>query len=169
MNEALFTSTSVEWYTPEDIISDVIRVMGGIDVDPCSPYHDGPVPATVHYTKAEDGLSLPWNGRVFMNPPYGHAVLKWSMKLVFEYLEGRTKEAIVLTNSSTETRWFNQLSKVSGLWCAPIQRIKFVPGENNPKENRPTKGNAIFYFGKNSERFIDVFSEWGPIYRVVTT
>jgi len=69
--EAAVAQTA-EWYTPPDTFAGLGR--GGIDefdLDPCSP---GPglcfVPAKKVYTKADNGLLLPWFGLVFVNPPF---------------------------------------------------------------------------------------------------
>ena len=37
-----FSSESAEWYTPGEIIERVQRVLGAIDLDPCSNSHDAP-------------------------------------------------------------------------------------------------------------------------------
>lgn len=55
-----------EWYTPGYIV----EACGNFDLDPCAAsdaqYHLAPV----NYTKADDGLSKEWSGRVWLNPPY---------------------------------------------------------------------------------------------------
>jgi len=167
--DALLSSESDEWYTPPKDIEAVIAVLKHIDLDPCSPYPDGPVPAALHYTIEDNGLIQPWKGRVFMNPPYGRQNPKWCTKLVKEYQAGNVIEAIVLVCFSTETEWFNLLAEVSPLWCAPSDRIKFIPGEGNTKRNSPTKGNAFFYLGHNEEKFIEVFKSRGRIWKEVTS
>ena len=40
------------------------------DLDVASPPWDTHVPAKRKYTKADDGLTALWEGRVWMNPPY---------------------------------------------------------------------------------------------------
>jgi len=38
----------------------------------------------------------PWNGRVFLNPPFGPGVGRWFSKVYREQPSGRTMQAIVL-------------------------------------------------------------------------
>lgn len=56
------------WYTP----SWVFEGMGvTFDLDVASPDGGLPwLPARTYYTVADDGLSLPWEGWVWCNPPY---------------------------------------------------------------------------------------------------
>jgi hypothetical protein len=71
--------------------------MGAIDLDPCSNSRESPnVPAARHYTVQENGLEQPWEGKVFLNPPFGPGVEVWFSKLYQERSERRTIEAIVL-------------------------------------------------------------------------
>src|SRR4051812_39669667 len=103
------SSASNEWYTPPYIWQGVIRALGAIDCDPCSnppPYN---VPATVHYTQADDGLLQPWRGRVYMNSPYGDALLAWVTKLQTERALGHCTAAIALMPARTDTLWFQQV------------------------------------------------------------
>ena len=67
---SLQTSTSAEWYTPPSVIDRVLAVLGHIDLDPCAE-PGRRVPATVHLTAEEDGLTRAWHGRVYLNPPMG--------------------------------------------------------------------------------------------------
>jgi phage N-6-adenine-methyltransferase len=70
------TSKTDEWLTPPWIIKD----LGPFDLDPCSPINRPWDTAAKHYTIADDGYSKPWEGRVWLNPPYSEAA-RWMNKL----------------------------------------------------------------------------------------
>lgn len=59
--------TSDDYLTPRW----VFETMGiEFDLDVAAPPWDTHVPAKRKFTKADDGLSQPWEGRVWMNPPW---------------------------------------------------------------------------------------------------
>lgn len=56
-----------EWLTPPEII----KALGQFDLDPCAPVVRPWDTAERHYSIKDNGLMLPWSGRVWCNPPYG--------------------------------------------------------------------------------------------------
>jgi len=85
-----------EWLTPPHIL----QALGEFDIDPCSPI-DRPWPtAKLHYTVNDNGLAQPWEGRVWLNPPYGLEAAKWLSKLA-DHGNG-----IALIFARTETKMF---------------------------------------------------------------
>lgn len=54
-----------------------------------------------HYTRNENGLVLPWNGRVWLNPPYGRHTFDWLERLA-EHGSG-----LALIFARTETTGFH--------------------------------------------------------------
>ena len=88
---------SDEWLTPPDII----WALGApFDLDPCCPPIMPWSTARKHFCKAQDGLSQKWEGRVWLNPPFGKEAAKWMAKLA-EHGNG-----IALIPARTETRMF---------------------------------------------------------------
>jgi len=92
---------SSDWYTPPEIFDTLGLVF---DLDPCSPGPEHWVPARRVYTKADDGLTQPWEGLVFMNPPFegrnGH--VPWLRKF-FEHGNG-----IAIVRAYTSSAWFHE-------------------------------------------------------------
>lgn len=67
------------WLTPRYILD----ALGPFDLDVCAAPEPRPWDtAKRHYTApGENGLILPWEGRVWMNPPYGNQLGLWLHKL----------------------------------------------------------------------------------------
>lgn len=152
-----------EWYTPEDIIKRARRVFGGcIDLDPATnEIAQRVINATDYYTKADDGLNQPWRGRVWLNPPYSMPlIVNFVDRVLAAYAAGEIDEAIVLTNNSSDTRWFQSLIS-NHVVCFPAGRLGFW--RNNQQAFAARQGQAIFYLGQNRPRFIEAFAEVGTI------
>ena len=152
---------SSEWYTPKYILERVLKVMGGIDLDPCAEKHthEGPnVPARWHITKAEDGLKYEWHGRVFANPPYGRCMREWAQKFIEEYKSGRMTEGILLAHARTDTVWYSYVSGVPV--CFIRGRLRF-----SDSKNTAPFPSALFYVGPDPVRFAQVFNDLGSVYQ----
>ncbi len=105
------SSTSMKWQTPTEILEALYEAFGIFDVDPCSPSANrasAPVKASVHYTEADDGLSLPWHGTVFINPPYGRALRMWVAKAEAEVRCGNARTVVALIPARTDTRYWHE-------------------------------------------------------------
>lgn len=71
---------SVEWYTPAWVFEELGLEF---DVDPASPHDmESQVPAKVKYTIFDNGLKKPWNGKVWLNPPYGPKTAVWIRRMI---------------------------------------------------------------------------------------
>jgi hypothetical protein len=161
---ANFRSTGAEnneWYTPTEHIELARQVLGEIDLDPASnAIAQQRVRATRFFTKDDDGLSLPWQGRVWLNPPYSRNLMsRFVDKLLSELDCGRVTEAIVLTNNTTDPIWFHRLSKAAAAQCFPRGRIKFLRPDGTT--GSPAQGQVFHFLGENVERFHEVFGELG--------
>jgi len=85
-----------EWLTPPEIVG----VLGPFDLDPCSPVVRPWDTAGKHYSREHDGLTQPWEGRVWLNPPFGREAVKWLRKMVSH------GNGIALIPARTETAMF---------------------------------------------------------------
>lgn len=85
-----------KWLTPPEILAP----LGHFDLDPCSPINRPWSTAANHLTILDDGLSKPWNGRVWLNPPFGREAVKWLRKLADH------NDGIALIPARTETAMF---------------------------------------------------------------
>ncbi|MDP2141309.1 MAG: DNA N-6-adenine-methyltransferase [Gammaproteobacteria bacterium] len=85
-----------EWLTPPHIIA----ALGEFDLDPCSPINRPWPTAAAHYTILDNGLQMPWHGRVWCNPPYGLEAAQWLARCADH------GNAIALVFARTETRMF---------------------------------------------------------------
>jgi phage N-6-adenine-methyltransferase len=152
------------WYTPEEFIERARRVMGGFDLDPASSeIAQRRVRAANFFTEADDGLAQEWHGRIWLNPPYSKGLIdKFIAKLVAEYESGRTTEAILLVNNSTETKWFRTAADSCTAVCFPDKRISFLTPAGE-KAGSPALGNAFLYFGARPDAFAREFGfVWTP-------
>ena len=124
-----------EWYTPPEYIEAARKAMGGIDLDPASSeVAQDTVGATEYFTIDDDGLSREWHGNVWLNPPYSRGLCaEFVQKLLAEIEEQRVKQAILLSNNSTETIWWQKAWAETPAICFPDRRIK------TPLESQPTR------------------------------
>ena len=151
-----------EWYTPPQYLNAARAVMDGIDLDPASSaIANERVQATRYHTINDDGLTQPWAGRVFMNPPYsGDLVGRFITKLCQHIDNADITQAIILVNNATETGWFQALLERADAICFPKGRIRYLDSAGQPKQS-PLQGQAFLYFGKDRGAFIQHFTPFG--------
>ena len=92
-------NTSDDFLTPPELV----QAMGEFDLDPCSSMRQQQQLAKICYRwPDEDGLLLPWTGRVFANPPFSE-LQKWTQRFI---LHGN---GVLLVPARVETSWFWRL------------------------------------------------------------
>lgn len=92
-------NTTDIWLTPLYIL----KALGEFCLDPCAASNRPWPTAKNHFTKEDDGLSRPWVGRVWCNPPYGRQPPIW-LKRLYEHGDG-----IALIAARTSNLWFHEL------------------------------------------------------------
>jgi phage N-6-adenine-methyltransferase len=140
------SSVGENWETPEGLLSALYEVFKRFDLDPCSPTRKGPVKARVHLTAEDDGLSLPWHGVVFVNPPYGRSLSSWVEKARGEYQRGRARAVVLLIPARTDTAyWHEQIAGSAAVWFLR-GRLKF----SKSRQSAPFP-SALFVWGASPE------------------
>ena len=153
-----FSSESDQWNTPKPILKRALALLGSIDLDPCSNDAGTPnVPARLHYTLQDDGLSKTWKGRVFLNPPYGRTIHEWTRRLDESHRTGDVSEALALVPARTDARWFSGLRGYPR--CFIHGRLKFGSATNSAPFP-----SAIFYLGPNAGLLADSFGDLGDVF-----
>lgn len=128
-----------EWITPKWLID----LFPPFDLDPCSPEQRPWNTALLHYTN--DGLTKPWFGRVWLNPPYSRNLIPLFMKKMADHGNG-----IALIFGRTDTKFFHN-------YVFPhCNVIKFIEGRirfcyPDGSASKDGMGNSVLIgYGKNN-------------------
>lgn len=153
-----------EWYTPPEFIDAARDAMGSIDVDPAScDIANRTVKAKTFYSAEQDGLSKPWHGNVWMNPPYAQPLVSHFADAVsMKYEAKEIKRACVLVNNATETAWFQRMLECAAAVCLLRGRVRFLDPDGKPS-GAPLQGQAVVYLGDNPHRFARAFAGLGRV------
>lgn len=153
--------TEGDYYTNEILIGAARQTMGQIDLDPAScRVANKVVQATRFYGALQDGLRMPWGGKVWLNPPFGQWNY-WADKALRELRSGRIKEmCIFMTANAATSRQVLDLIRTAGA-------VFISSGRYNcwgPKATAAAEGNLIFYFGDDPSRFQTAFTPYGTVF-----
>jgi phage N-6-adenine-methyltransferase len=104
MNTTLhFSSSKDDWATPWSFFDRMSSLYGPFDIDVCASSENAK--CQQYYTVEDDGLSMVWAGRCWMNPPYGRSIGKWMRKA---YESSRLGALVVcLVPARTDTAWWH--------------------------------------------------------------
>ena len=101
--ELMFSSKTDLWETPQDLF-DKLNNEFHFTLDVCATPENAKCDS--FYTKEQDGLSQPWKGVVWCNPPYGKQIGSWVRRGFFASISGNT--VVMLLPARTDTRWFHE-------------------------------------------------------------
>lgn len=153
MSGYMATAQSNDWNTPQSVVDAIGALWSSIDLDPCSN-ETSIVPATRKVSLPEDGLALPWQGKVFVNPPFTDMKL-WMGKCVREAYRA---DIILLAPSRTDTQAWHRTIPTAQAVCFWKGRLKFIGAPASCPF--PT---AFIYWGKNVEGFTYAFGPYGLV------
>jgi phage N-6-adenine-methyltransferase len=93
---------------------------GPLELDVCASATNAKCPR--YYTRDDDGLAQPWDGKCWMNPPYGRAIGQWMKKAYEESQRGAL--VVCLVPARTDTAWWHDYA-TKGQVTFIRGRIKF--------------------------------------------
>lgn len=135
------TDGKEEWLTPPGLLFS----LGEFDLDPCSPINRPWDTANLHYTIENDGLSLPWFGCVWLNPPYGNQTGKWLARL------SKYGNGIALIFARTETsNFFNYIWPCADGILFIKGRLAFYNADGSKASNSAGAPSCLVAYGLNN-------------------
>ena len=129
--------------TIQEIMDRAICVLGGVDL---------------YCTPQDHGLTVPWHGRLYVQPPYGQGISRWVDRLVTDYQAGQVTAAIVLIPARTDTRWWRRLNDFPR--CFITGRLRF----SGQKSGAPFP-SAVVALGCDLQAFVTTFGDVGDIWQ----
>lgn len=138
-------NTTDVWLTPPNLI----QALGRFDLDPCCPNNLPWKTADKHYSLelGQDGLKLPWVGRVWLNPPYS-AWVPWIEKLK------NHGNGIALIFARTETKgFFDYVWNDADAIKFVKSRIKFYKSDLK-KGNSATAPSVLIAYGEENAKML---------------
>jgi len=106
------------------------RAVNGFDLDPAAGCEPERI-AENRYTKEDDGLSQPWYGNVWLNPPFSEKT-PWYRKLVDEYWNGDVDRAVAIATVDPSCDWFHEWFSTSDAICYLDGRDWYLAKESSP-------------------------------------
>lgn len=116
--DVMFSSKSDLWATPQYFFDDLNEEFH-FTLDVCALPENAK--CEKFYTPEMDGLSLPWTGVCWCNPPYGRVVGQWVRRAYLSVATGYAETVVMLLPARTDTRWFHDY-----IYCKA--EIRFVKG-----------------------------------------
>jgi len=147
-------SKTIEWYTPPWVFD---KLGIEFDLDPCAP--ELPladwIPAKKRYTKRDNGLAMEWDGRVWLNPPYGRHTQEWLEKMHLH------RNGIALVFARTDTIWFHKYAKGADAILFLKGRIAFVDGTNTTAQSGNPAASMLLAWGNYCVEALTSISDIG--------
>jgi hypothetical protein len=130
-----------EWLTPPSMI----KSLGEFDLDPCSPVVRPWETAKKHYTINDNGLLQEWEGRVWLNPPYGKYTLEWMNKMALH------NNGIALIFAKTDTGvWHDIVFRHASAILFLRGRIKFYTTSGEEAKFNGGAPSALIAFNEDN-------------------
>lgn len=132
----MFSSKTDLWETPQDFFNRLNDEFH-FTLDVCALPENAK--CQKYYTPEMDGLSQPWTGVCWCNPPYGREVGKWVRRALLSSATGAT--VVMLLPARTDTRWFHD-------YIYGRAEVRFIRGRlkfGGASENAPFPSMVVIF------------------------
>ena len=117
--DVMFSSATDNWSTPQDFF-DNLNDEFHFTLDVCADETNHK--CEHYYSKEIDGLSRPWIGTIWCNPPYGRKIGEWVRRAYISSQIG-SATVVMLLPARTDTRWFHDY-----IYNKSNTEIRFIKG-----------------------------------------
>lgn len=131
--DLMFSSKTDLWETPQELFDELNQEFH-FTLDVCATAENAKCER--FYSPTDDGLSLPWDGVCWCNPPYGREISKWVAK-AYE----SNCLVVMLLPARTDTKWFHK-------YCLLYGEIRFIKGRlrfGNAKNAAPFPSMIVIF------------------------
>lgn len=130
---------NIQWETPQDFFNELNKEFR-FNVDVCAVEYNAKVKH--FFSPNVDGLSVPWRGRCWCNPPYDKTIGNWVQKAYNSAQNGSTVVCL-LPGRSSDTKWFHR-------YVMRASEIRFIKDRihfgNNGKFSRANISSIVVIF-----------------------
>lgn len=148
---------ATRWLTPPYIVES----LGVFDLDPCGAPNHSLASVTYQIDEGQDGLMLPWFGRVWLNPPYGKEAAPFMEKMAIHgsgtaFLFARTE-----TNLFFDYVWpyATAMKFVKG-------RVKFLKPDLTPGAEAANAPSVLIAYGEKDAQALEQSNIRGKFVRL---
>ena len=162
---------SQSWGTPHKYVKAVKEVFGGkIGLDPCTNKYSI-VNAEVEYCLPKhDGLKESWDFQtIYINPPYGidkargTTIKSWLARCAHAHEEYGSEVLALVPVAVNTAHWKKYVfTKARAICFLYDTRLRFLENGKDSGKGAPM-ACAMIYWGKNYQKFFDVFIEHGAV------
>jgi hypothetical protein len=155
-----------DYFTPADIVRRAWRAMDGIDLDPASHFIankqlvENGIRIPAYFTPSHSAFDHPWQGRVWLNPPYGN-YLPWFESIEREMAEGRVTQVCMISPmwafGTVQAR--PHMDRAAALIVLSPTPTFYNPGD--PTKTGTNQPHAIVYWGGRVAEFLGAFEDIG--------
>lgn len=141
MNAGMYSSATDLWATPQSFFDELDREFS-FDLDVCALPENAKCER--FYTPEQNGLQQEWQGRCWMNPPYGRKIGDWIKKAYESSLRGAT--VVCLVPARTDTKWWHDFCMKGDIRF--IRGRLYFEGGNGAGDRAPFPSAVVIFWGK---------------------